>query len=328
MRTVDVLTSKGLAGVGLLAVTLSAGFVRADDKAPGNDAKPAVKALCDENWEGGFWTVEVNQLKNDGKTPLSKAYNPERLLEPWLAPEGQYLRMGYYQDPDRRNKGLAPNQIVKMIGRFDDKKKADEFLKKMYGDSRFASNLNPRYPPFVSSPGALLVSEKYTCTLNKENDTLSKAAWIVEVDGHLFAGAESSCKQGKKKKTVSILDCEGKKTLATDSWSAPCDGSRVDSCVFPMSPGVAGIRHDYSASEEGRQTSFRVYDLSRGRQLATFTGGGDWEAQGGTFCSFEDRDGDGVPEIVNTECESSEKCAEVRIRKWKKDRFIDVKLKP
>jgi hypothetical protein len=28
----------------------------------------------------------------------------------------------------------------------------------------------------------------------KENDTLTKADWIVELDGHLFAGARSACK--------------------------------------------------------------------------------------------------------------------------------------
>jgi hypothetical protein len=95
-----------------------------------------------------------------------------------------------------------------------------------------------------------------------------------------------------------------------------------------MSPGVIGIWQDYSASEEGRQTSFRVYEIGRGRQLATFTGGGDWEADRGSFTTFEDKDGDGVPEIVNTECENAEKCKVVGIRKWKKDRFVDVKVKP
>jgi len=315
-----------------LTLALWAGAVRASEKPEdgktksGETGKPGAKRLCDSDWAGGFWTVEVNQLKNDGKTPLSKSYNPQRPSEPWLAPEGQYTRMGYYQDPDRRNKGLPPNQIVKMIGKFHEKKEAENFLKKMYSNSDFAVHLNPRYPPFVSAPGALLVSDKYTCTLNKENDTLSKANWIVEVDGHLFAGTESSCKQGKKKKTVNIVDCEGKKVLATDSWSAPCEGAWVESCLFPMSPGVVGIWQDYSASEEGRQTSFRVYETGRGRQLATFTGGGDWEAEGGSFTTFEDKDGDGVPEIVNTECENAQKCKEVRMRKWKKDRFVDVKL--
>jgi len=319
MRMVDVLTSRGLAVVGLLAVTLSAGFARADDKAPGDGGKPTAKALCDGDWEGGFWTVAVDEKKFDGNVKVLKDYDPQHPNEPWQVLSDRYFGL----------KDCCGNVVLhRFLGRFYDRKQAEAFLKKAYSDSGLARHFNPRYPPTIIKPDALLASEKYACKLNKENDLLRHANWIVEVDGHLFAGAESSCKQGKKKKTVSILDCEGKKTLATDSWSAPCDGSRVDSCVFPMSPGVAGIRQDYSASEEGRQTSFRVYDLSRGRQLATFTGGGDWEAQGGTFCNFEDRDGDGVPEIVNTECESSEKCAEVRIRKWKKDRFIDVKLKP
>jgi hypothetical protein len=130
------------------------------------------------------------------------------------------------------------------------------------------------------------------------------------------------------KKTVTVVSCDGTKKLATDTWAAPCDGTTVESCLYPFGPGIVAIRQDFSASGEGRQTSFRVYDLERGRVLAKFTGGGDWEAGGGSFRNFEDRDGDGIPEIIDTTCENTDDCKESRLRKWQKDRFVDVKVRP
>jgi hypothetical protein len=311
----------------LYAISTRAGDKPEDGKAKaGEGAKPATKALCDNDWAGGFFSVAVDRVKNDDKAKVLKEYDPQHPEDLWIVPEGRFLKLGYYSDPERRNQGLPADQLIKLLGRFYDHKKADAFLGKVIKDSGLARFLNPRFPPTVISPGALLVSDKYTCTLNKENDTLSKANWIVELDGRLFAGASSACKQGKVKKTVAIVDCTGSKTLATDTWSAPCDGSQVDSCLFPMSPGVVAIRQDYSASGEGRQTSFRVYELQGGRTLDKFTGGGDWEAGGGSFRNFEDRDGDGIPEIIDTTCDADNKCAEVRMRKWKKDRFVDVRL--
>jgi hypothetical protein len=307
-------------------VLMMAGTASADEK-PAQGGTPAMKQLCDDQWEGGFWTIEVDRLKNDEKTPVVKAYDPQKPSIPWVAPEGTYLRMGYFQDPDSRNKGLPAKFFIKMVGRFDDRKDAEALIKKMPRDVDLSVHLNPRYPPYVSAPGAYLASDKYTCVLNKESDLLSKARWIAELDGHLFAGAESACKDGKKRKTVSIVDCQGKKTLATDTWTAPCEDAQIQSCLFSLSPGWVAIRQDYSAPEEGRQTSFRVYDLVHGKQTAKFTGGGDWSAGGGSFCSFDDEDGDGIPEITNSQCEGDKDCKVVRTRKWSKDRFVDVKPK-
>jgi hypothetical protein len=310
----------------LCAIAARAGDKPEDATAKaGEGAKPATKALCDNEWAGGFFSVAVDRVKNDGKAKVLKDYNPQHPEDLWIVPEGRFLKLGYYSDPERRNQGLPADQLIKLLGRFYDHKKADAFLGKVIKDSGLARFLNPRFPPTVVSPGALLVSDKYTCTLNKENDALSKADWIVELDGHLFAGAHSACKQEHMKKTVTIFACDGTKKLATDTWPAPC-GASVQSCLYPMTPGVVGIWQDYSASGEGRQTSFRVYGLERGKTMATFEGGGDWEAGGGSFRNFEDRDGDGIPEIIDTTCDADNKCAEVRMRKWKTDRFVDVKL--
>jgi hypothetical protein len=307
-----------------LMTALASGAARAGDKPEdgkakaSEGAKPATKALCDNDWAGGFWTIAVDEKKYDGNAKNLKDYDPQHPEEAWQVLSERYFGL----------KDCCGNiRLHRFLGRFYDRKEADAFLRRVYKDSGLARHLNPRYPPTIIKPDALLVSDKFTCTLNKENDVLRHADWIVELDGHLFAGSRSACKQGQMKKTVTIVGCDGSKKLATDTWSAPCDGTTVNSCLYPFAPGVVAIRQDYSASGEGRQTSFRVYDLERGKQLAKFTGGGDWEAGGGSFCDFEDKDGDGIPEIVNTQCSSENDCKEVRMRKWKKDRFVDVKLK-
>lgn len=324
-------TSFGYAAI--VAIALGAGGASAEEKAPAAAPQPApsakttAKALCDDGWDGGFWTIGLDRVKYDGNPSGLKPYDPRQPDVPWVVPEGRYLSLGYFSDPARRNQGLPAQQVVKVLGQFYEKKEAEAFLKKLYAESRYARHINPRFPPATISPGALLVSEKYTCTLDKENGTLTKADWIVEVEGRLFAGGRSVCKQGKMKKMVSIVACDGKKVLATDAWAAPCDGSRVQTCVFRMSPGVVGIRQDYSASGEGQQSSFRAYEVERGKALVKLTGGGDWEVGGGSFRNFEDKDGDGVPEVIDEECDSAQNCKEVRVRKWKTNRFEDVKVK-
>jgi hypothetical protein len=301
----------------LCAIAARAGDKPEDATAKaGEGAKPATKALCDNEWAGGFWTIAVDEKKYDGNAKNLKDYDPQHPDEAWQVLSERYFGL----------KDCCGNiRLHRFLGRFYDRKEADAFLRRVYKDSGLARHLNPRYPPTIIKPDALLVSDKFACTLNKENDVLRHADWIVEVDGRLFAGAHSACKQEHMKKTVTIFACDGTKKLATDTWPAPC-GASVQSCLYPLTPGVVGIWQDYSASGEGRQTSFRVYGLERGKTMATFEGGGDWEIGGGSFRNFEDRDGDGIPEIIDTTCDADNKCAEVRMRKWKTDRFVDVKL--
>jgi len=258
----------------------------------------------------------VDSAKYAGQPASLKDYDPQHPEEPWQALSTRYLGlMDCCGNVDLR----------RLFGRFFERKEAEAFLKKLYAESRFARHLNPRFPPAIISPGALLVSEKYTCTLDKENDTLRKANWIVEIEGRLFAGAEGACQQGKRKKTVSMVACDGKKILATDTWAAPCDGSRVDTCLIPMSPGAVGIQQDYSASGEGRQLSFRIYDVKSGRKLF-----GMWEGYDPApvyeVTDVKDVDGDGVPELSERRCEDDD-CRQTRLRKWDGKRFMDVRLK-
>ena len=298
-------------------LALWSGEVRAQEKPDEGKAKavegkkPATKALCDGEWEGGFWTIAVDEKKYDGNPKLLRDYDPQHPNQPWQVLSEKYLR----------HKDSGWNiYLHKFIGRFYEKKEAEAFLKRIYKDSDFAVHLNPRYPPHVSSPGALLVSDKYTCTLNDQNDTLSKAEWIVEVDGHLFAGALSACKQGKMKKTVPVVDCGGSKSLVADVLVVPCE-AYVKSCLYPLPDDAFALDHVYSLPDEGTSVLVRAYDIKKKSRVFSADesndGGPDTE-----LISVEDVDGDGVPEIVHRVAETDKIVSKL---KWRNRRFAKVK---
>lgn len=305
-----------LASLAALTLAAGSGAARGANKADDGkakaapSAKPAAKALCDDEWEGGFWTIAVDERKYDGRPESLKNYDPQHPNEPWQALSERYLR---------RKDCCGNVYIHKSIGRFYDKKEAEAFLKKVYAKSEFARHLNPRYPAFVSAPGALLVSDKYTCTLNEENDTLTKASWIVELEGRLFAGAETGCKQGKKRKTVSVVDCEGKRTVVTDTLEAPC-GVSVRSCLYPLPDAAFALDHVYSKAGEGTSVVVRAYDLKKKQRVfsAEETNDGGPET---VLMSVDDVDGDGVPEIVHRVAGTDEL---VSTLKWRNRRFVKV----
>jgi hypothetical protein len=187
--------------------------------------------------------------------------------------------------------------------------------------------LNPRFPPTVTDPGALLVSNPYTCKLDFGNPVLRYADWIGEVDGLLYAAKEEACKGGKKKKkTVSVVDCKGDKTLLVDTWTAPCEATRTNACLYPMSPGMVGIQQEYSASGEGRQMSFRTHDTGKRRKVFGMTEGYDRTGGPEDFTDVMDVDGDGVPELSDRHCDGDD-CQRTRLRKWNGQRFVEVKAK-
>jgi len=306
-----------------LAVVLYAGSARASDPPPPSAAKPSASAakgpakpLCDETWDYGFYTVLIDAVDYDGKAK-AKDYEPQHPDEPWSALSDQYLRT-------HASSGRVT--FLRYIGRFRDGKEADKLLVRVYQDSKYGGYLNPRFPPMVSSPGALLVNYPYTCKLNKGYPALREADWIAEVDGVFYAAKESACKGGQKKKTISVVDCSGGKTLASDTWSAPCDAGRINACLFPMSPGIMGIQQEYSASGEGRQLSFRAYDTAKGRKVFTMTEGYDRTGGPEDFTDVTDVDGDGVPELSDRHCDGDD-CQRTRLRKWNGKRFVDLKGK-
>jgi hypothetical protein len=316
MQTRDDVSTRLVTCAGCLAIALWAGAVRASDKQDDGNAKSsesgklAAKPLCDSDWAGGFWTVAVDEKKYDGNAKALKDYDPNHPDEPWQVLSEKYLR----------HKDCCGNvNLHKFIGRFNEKTKAEAFLRRVYSDSGFARHLNPRYPQHLSSPGALLVSDKYTCTLNKENDTLSKANWIVEVDGHLFAGTESSCKQGSKKKTITVVDCAGSKIVVKDTLEVPCE-ARVRSCLYPLPDEAFAVDHDYSLAAEGTTVAVRAYDMKKKQQVFSVDGTNDGDADT-VIITVEDIDKDGVPEIVHRVAGTGEI---VEKMKWRNRRFVKV----
>ena len=274
------------------------------------------KPLCDEKWDYDFSTIVIDFVEYDGKAEV-KDYNPQKPDEPWSALSDQYL--GF-----RHSSGAV--FFRRFIGRFHDDAQAKALLKEVYSNSKYGKYLVPRMPPMVIHTGALLVSAKYTCTLDEGNPVLRGASWIAEVDGLLYAAKEAKFKGGKKQKSISVVDCKGDKTLLTDTWSAPCEATKVDSCLFPMSPGIMGIQQEYSASGEGRQLSFRGYDLRTRKKVFSFSEGYDSTGGPDDFMDVIDVDGDGVPELSDRHCDGGD-CQRTRLRKWDGKKFVVVKQK-
>jgi hypothetical protein len=297
------------AAVTLTAMAVSAAEPTDQDKADAA-ANATAKALCDDDWEGGFETITVDRSKYDGQAKSLKDYDRQRPNEPWHALSTQYFGL----------LDCCGNTYVRrLFGRFHEKKAAETFLKKLYSSSDLARHLTPRFPPTIIAPGARLASDKYTCTLNKENDTLTKASWIVELDGKLYAGGETACKQGRKKKTVTVVDCGGSKTVVTDTLNAPCDTS-IRSCLYRLPDEAFAVDHVYTQAGQGTSVAVRAYDLKKKQRVfsADETNDGGPET---VLMSVDDIDGDGVPEVVHRVAGTDELVSKLR---WRNRRFVKV----
>ena len=279
--------------------------------APTTKSKP----LSDQDWRYGFSTVVIDDVKYDGKVPV-KDYDPQKPDEPWSALSDRYLRLH-----DR----AGGHFYYRFIGQFYDDKKADALLTRVYREAKFISQRNPRYPPSVLTLGALLVSDHYTCTLDHSYPALRYADWIAEVEGNLYAAKEAGCKNGKKSKTITVVDCSGVKTLFTDTMTSPCeDVSPTIAWIYPMSPGYVAIKQEYSAAGDEVESSFRVYDVAKKKAVEKLKGGGAWTGDGGSFRDFKDQDGDGIPEVVEKDGKEGSGCVIKHLQKWNGQRLVTV----
>jgi len=299
-------------GVGATAQALAAD-ASTPVRPPAAPTKPAPKVLCDESWDFGFYTVAIDRVDWDGKAQV-KDYDPQHPDVPWSALSEHYLGL--------RDSGWV--FFRRFIGRFRDKKEAEELRTDLYRNSKYAGALNPRFPPSAYTLGALLVSNPYTCKLDKGNPVLRYADWVAEIDGLLYAAKEEACKGGKKKKTIKVVDCKGDKTLLTDTWTAPCEATRINACLYRMSPGIVGIQQEHSAAGEGREMSFRAYDTGKRRKVFGMTESYDRTGGPDDFTDVKDVDGDGVPELSDRHCDGDD-CQPTRLRKWNGQRFVEVK---
>ena len=267
----------------LLAAMSWAGGAFAADPPAAPASKPTARQLCDENWAGDFYTVFLDwNIKYD--PAAIKEYNPQKPEEPWTVRDGRYLRTRF-----------DPRTMMRLIGRFNDRAEAKAFESRIVREEKFARYTNPRFPVQVNRVGALLVNDTFTCKVRLENEAMASATWIVEVDGRLVVGGETACKNGKKTKTVQVVDCAGEKTLVADKVITSC-GARITSCLNPIPDGAIVFEHIYV--DDGATTvAVRAFDLNKKKRVFIRDGineGGEDTALLGVL----DVDGDGVPEVA------------------------------
>ncbi len=271
-------------------------------------APPRARAeqLCDQDWwDGRTLTILIGERKDDG-TPL-EPYDPQHPMTP-------------YEFFGARHLFSEKGRVYRAVGRFLDRTEGEAAWKQVYTD--MTDLYTGAFPPILTRPGAYLVTDSPTCKINRMNPVIDPASWIMEKDGVLLVGAQTECKKGQFTKTITVVSCDGMKNLMTDSVRVPCDMGRVDSCIYPVVPGVLAFKHSYSAPAQGTQVRLRVYDVARRKRLhsidASHDGGPETE-----LMSVEDIDKDGVPEIVHTLAGTGERTS---VLKWKKGRFVKEKV--
>lgn len=260
--------------------------------------------LCDQEWNGRTLVIQLGERKNDGSPLLP--YDPQQPMNPYEFLGDRYLF---------REKGV----VYRAVGRYQDRTEGKAALKQVYNEMPHL--YTGAYPPLLTTPGAYLVTDSPTCKISRKNPVIDPASWILEKDGVLLVGAQTECKKGQLTKTITVVSCDGMKNLMTDSVSAPCDMERVNSCIYPVVPGVFAFEHSYSAPAQGTQLRLRVYDVPKKKRLHSIDAGHDGGPET-ELMSVQDIDNDGVPEIVHTIAGTGERTS---VLKWTKGKFAKVK---
>ncbi|WNG19896.1 hypothetical protein [Cystobacter fuscus] len=264
---------------------------------------PAEERLCDSEWGEQSLAIEVGERKNDGQ-PL-KSYDPSNPFEPYDLPGDRYLFA---------RKGIT----YRTVGRFTDRQEGEEALEKVYAMSHLYTGA---YPPYLASLGPYLVSETFSCKVDGNNPVINPSSWLMEKDKVILAGATTACVRGRLTKKLTVVSCDGKKNLLTDSVSAPCEAGRVTTCIHPLAPGVFIFEHSYSSPGAGTSVNLRVYDTGKKKKLKSLS----WVNEGGPeaeVLGVEDVDKDGVPEIVRSIAESGKPTS---LLKWNNGKLTEVK---
>lgn len=143
--------------------------------------------------------------------------------------------------------------------------------------------------------------------------------WFLDKNDILIQASSSACGKERTVKRLTLSMCPGTGAQVTDK--SPCQDG-VSTCLHPFGPGRIAVQHSHSQEGETTQ-SLRVYDVAKGKRLATE----EWSngcAIG--FCetgSVKDVDGDGIPEIVFGNPRDRPERPE-KILKWKNGKFQDV----
>lgn len=211
--------------------------------------------------------------------------------------------------------------IYTVAGSFDDDQEAEAPLKTL--ESRF-----PSTHAFLTTPGAYLVTEAPACKVtqaSRTNPVIDSASWILEKEGVLLAGTQSGCGNGFLTKKVTIISCDGKKNLLTDTVEEICDRTRrVYTCVYTLEPGVLLLKHEYTIEGE-TAVHLRVYDVRKRKRLYSQEGSygpgldHDYIAP---KTDVDDIDQDGIPEIVSTQQKTGQRLS---VRKWRQGQFVEAR---
>ncbi|MFY0570049.1 hypothetical protein ACN28E_40340 [Archangium lansingense] len=260
--------------------------------------------LCDAEWGRQSLIVQIGKRKNDGK-PL-QPYVPSQPMAPYELSGDRYLF-------GERGK------VYRAIGRFSDRKEGEEALRKV--ETEMTHLYTNAYPPFLTSPGAYLVTGASTCDIDRRNPVIDPSSWILEKNGVLLVGTDTSCTGGKRTKKVTVVSCDGMKNLVTDSVTAPCEANRVDTCIYPVAPDVFAFEHYYSQPGAGTEVRLRVYDVRKKKRLQSIDRSND-SGPDTELMSVKDVDNDGVPEIVFSIAGSGKQTS---MLKWSKGKFVEVK---
>lgn len=265
---------------------------------------------CDSEWgDGQLHVIQIGERKDDGR-PL-RPFNPSDPLYPYELAGGRYL-LG------------ERGKVLEVIGRFEDRKQGEEALRQVETE-------RPSARPFLGRLGPYLLPESPTCKVSRvtrmNNLVFDQASWLMEKEGVLLAGVQSPCRNGRLTKKVSVLSCDGTKTLFTDTSEHVCErNEHVATCVYSLEPGVVLLEHAYSLNGETTRR-VRVHDVRKKKRLfhlESFSGlappGVDPDTQPRT--TVEDVDQDGIPELVTTVPKTGQRAS---LRKWRQGRFIEVK---
>ncbi|WNG19897.1 hypothetical protein [Cystobacter fuscus] len=286
---------------GLSLLTSAASFLLGTAPAPAH----AEERLCDSEWGAKSLTIEIGERKNDGQ-PL-QSYNPSKPFGPYDLLGDRYLFA---------EKGV----VYRTVGTFTDRQEGEEALKTVYMEMTHL--YTGAYKPYLTSLGPYLVNDASTCKVNRDNPVIDPASWIMEKDKVLLVGqATTACERGQTTKKLTVVSCDGKKNLLTDSVSAPCEAGRVTTCIHPLAPGVFIFEHFYSSPGSGTSVNLRVYDTAKKKKLKALS----WVNEGGPeaeVLGVEDVDKDGVPEIVRSIAESGKPTS---LFKWKNGKLTEVK---
>ncbi|ATB42330.1 hypothetical protein CYFUS_007808 [Cystobacter fuscus] len=265
----------------------------------------AEESLCDSEWGAKSLTIEIGERKNDGQ-PL-QSYNPAKPFEPYDLLGDRYLFA---------EKGV----VYRTVGTFTDRKEGEEALKTVYMEMTHL--YTGAYKPYLTSLGPYLVNDASTCKVNRDNPVIDPASWIMEKNKVLLVGqATTACERGQTTKKLTVVSCDGKKNLLTDSVSAPCEAGRITTCIHPLAPGVFIFEHYYSAPGAGTSVNLRVYDTAKKKKLKALS----WVNEGGPeaeVLGVEDVDKDGVPEIVRSIAGSGRPTS---LLKWNNGKLTEVK---